>query len=216
MIEPVMGTVMAITFGMIVHDKALAKLGLINLFIVLLICIIIGFLYGLVFFVWSREWDPPPNGIWPTEEMEVRGTFRYVRGWGKEPKLSYSDFDFSGRWSTGFSKLWPLAGRWQSRYWMMLSVLWSVLLWPQHSCHRTSIPVCCGLTLVTLSGEVWIRTQSTTMPQEPSCPWNRPGFPRKSTSLIITTTWDTKAWPLVECRCCWPTLMSSEWYLSPP
>lgn len=97
MIEPVMGTVMAITFGMIVHDKALAKLGLINLFIVLLICIIIGFLYGLVFFVWSREWDPPPNGIWPTEEMEVRGTFRYVRGWGKEPKLSYSDFDFSGR-----------------------------------------------------------------------------------------------------------------------
>lgn len=76
MIEPIMATVMAITFGVIVHDKPLAKLGTINLCIVLLICIIIGFLYGIVFFVWSVEWDPPPNGIWPTEEMEVRGTWR--------------------------------------------------------------------------------------------------------------------------------------------
>ncbi|XP_015782992.1 uncharacterized protein LOC107360786 [Tetranychus urticae] len=76
MIEPIMATVMAICFGSIIHDRGLAKLGAINLIIVLLICIVIGFFYGLVFMTWSTAWDPPPEGVWPTPEMEVRGTWR--------------------------------------------------------------------------------------------------------------------------------------------
>ena len=76
MIEPVMGTVMAVCFGMIVHDRSLIKLGWISMGIVLLICIVIGFVYGLVFMIWSVEWHPEPDGVWPTDEMEVRGTYK--------------------------------------------------------------------------------------------------------------------------------------------
>jgi hypothetical protein len=78
MIEPVISTVMAVCFGMIIHDRSLLKMGWINLFIVLLVCCLIGFLYGLIFLIWSQEWNPPPKGVWPTPEMEVRGTWRYI------------------------------------------------------------------------------------------------------------------------------------------
>ncbi|XP_074602663.1 uncharacterized protein LOC141856278 isoform X2 [Brevipalpus obovatus] len=76
MIEPVIGTVMAVCFGMIIHDRSLIKLGWISMGIVLLMCIVIGFVYGLVFMTWSVEWHPEPDGIWPTGEMEVRGTYK--------------------------------------------------------------------------------------------------------------------------------------------
>ena len=76
MIEPVISTVMAVCFGMIIHDRGLMRMGWINLFIVLLICCLIGFLYGLIFLIWSEEWNPPPHGVWPTPEMETRGVLR--------------------------------------------------------------------------------------------------------------------------------------------
>ncbi|RWS05082.1 hypothetical protein B4U79_08841 [Dinothrombium tinctorium] len=76
MIEPVMATVMAMTFGLVIHDKSLFLLGAKNCFISLVICFLTGFIYGLIFLIWSVEWNPPPNGIWPTGEMQVRGLWR--------------------------------------------------------------------------------------------------------------------------------------------
>lgn len=35
-----------------------------------------GYVYGGFVFIWWREWDPPPNGTWPTPEMQVRGMWR--------------------------------------------------------------------------------------------------------------------------------------------
>lgn len=42
MIEPVMGTVMAITFGMVVNDVPLRNLGIRSCIVSLLICIFVG------------------------------------------------------------------------------------------------------------------------------------------------------------------------------
>lgn len=78
MIEPVMSTVMAITFGLVIYDGALIKHGTINCLISLFICALTGFVYGLIAFIWSYEWNPPPDGIWPTYEMRVRGEWRTV------------------------------------------------------------------------------------------------------------------------------------------
>ncbi|RWS26052.1 hypothetical protein B4U80_11055, partial [Leptotrombidium deliense] len=76
MIEPVMATVMAMTFGLVIHDRGLFALGFINCCISLFICVFVGFVYGLIALIWSVEWNPPPNSIWPTPEMQVRGLYR--------------------------------------------------------------------------------------------------------------------------------------------
>ncbi|KAI1290849.1 hypothetical protein HDE_07844 [Halotydeus destructor] len=76
MIEPVMATVIAMTFGIVVQDRQLTWTGIRSCCISLVICLLVGYIYGAIVFIWWREWDPPPHGVWPTPEMQVRGLWR--------------------------------------------------------------------------------------------------------------------------------------------
>ena len=76
MIEPVMATVIAITFGLVIRDTNLTYTGCRSCIISLLICLLVGYVYGGIAFIWMKEWNPPPSGYWPTPEMSVRGMWR--------------------------------------------------------------------------------------------------------------------------------------------
>ena len=76
MIEPVMATVMAITFGLVIHDNELTYIGVRSCIISLIICLAVGYVYGAFLFIWMDQWNPPPDGFWPTGEMSVRGEWR--------------------------------------------------------------------------------------------------------------------------------------------
>ena len=76
MIEPVMATVIAITFGLVIRDPVLTWIGLRSCIISLIICLVVGYIYGAIAFIWMKEWNPPPSGFWPTPEMSVRGEWR--------------------------------------------------------------------------------------------------------------------------------------------
>lgn len=76
-IEPVMSTILSLSLGAGLHNISLVKMGIRNNLIVVIECIIVGFIYGMVVFTWSEEWHPPDD-IWPTEEMVSRGTWRGV------------------------------------------------------------------------------------------------------------------------------------------
>lgn len=76
MIEPVMATVIAITFGLVIRDPVLTWIGIRSCIISLIICLLVGYIYGAVAFIWMKEWNPPPSGYWPTPEMSVRGEWR--------------------------------------------------------------------------------------------------------------------------------------------
>lgn len=76
MIEPVMATVIAITFGLVIRDASLTLTGVRSCIISLIICLVVGYIYGAIAFIWMKEWNPPPSGFWPTPEMSVRGQWR--------------------------------------------------------------------------------------------------------------------------------------------
>ena len=76
MIEPLMGSVMAISFGVAIHNKSLAWTGCKSLTIGIIFCLIFGYLFGLLFMIWRVAWNPPPDGTWPTPEMQSRGEYR--------------------------------------------------------------------------------------------------------------------------------------------
>lgn len=76
MIEPVMATVIAITFGLVIRDPSLTMTGVRSCIISLIICLVVGYTYGAIAFIWMKEWNPPPSGFWPTPEMSVRGEWR--------------------------------------------------------------------------------------------------------------------------------------------
>ena len=76
MIEPVMATVIAITFGLVIRDASLTFTGIRSCIISLIICLVVGYIYGAIAFIWMKEWNPPPSGFWPTPEMSVRGQWR--------------------------------------------------------------------------------------------------------------------------------------------
>jgi hypothetical protein len=76
MIEPVMATVIAITFGLVIRDASLTLTGVRSCIISLIICLVVGYIYGAIAFIWMKEWNPPPSGYWPTPEMSVRGEWR--------------------------------------------------------------------------------------------------------------------------------------------
>lgn len=65
---------MAITFGLIVEDISLLKTGLRSNVVGLIICVIVGYITGMITFIWRHQWNP--HGVWPTNEMAVRGTFK--------------------------------------------------------------------------------------------------------------------------------------------
>ena len=70
LVSPIMGPILAITFGTMVENKELVHMGLINEAISLLICIFVGFVIAWIFIACDahNEWT------WPTAEMGGRGT----------------------------------------------------------------------------------------------------------------------------------------------
>ncbi|XP_063229188.1 uncharacterized protein LOC134534630 [Bacillus rossius redtenbacheri] len=73
LISPLMGPIMAVTFGTIISDRKLQKIGLRSEFIGLMISLVFGYIFGCL--VGCTE-DPWGNGDWPTEEMKGRGQAR--------------------------------------------------------------------------------------------------------------------------------------------
>ncbi|KAJ8894755.1 hypothetical protein PR048_000062 [Dryococelus australis] len=67
LISPLMGPIMAVTFGTIISDRKLQKIGLRSEFIGLMISLLFGYVFGCL--VGCTE-DPWGNGDWPTEEMK--------------------------------------------------------------------------------------------------------------------------------------------------
>ena len=77
LVSPIMGPVLALTFGVHLRKfkfaKALAKLGLKNEIWSLLICIMIGFIVGFVLISLTQNEPSNDSWIWPTDEMSSRG-----------------------------------------------------------------------------------------------------------------------------------------------
>ncbi|RYG69043.1 DUF389 domain-containing protein [archaeon] len=67
LVSPIMGPVLALTFGATVHDWELCRLGLRSELISLCVCVLVGFLIGLVCIGIGL------GGHWPTDEMRSRG-----------------------------------------------------------------------------------------------------------------------------------------------
>lgn len=67
LVSPIMGPVLALTFGSVIGDRSLMYLGLKSELISLSICILIGFVIGLVAIGVGTD------GLWPTDEMRSRG-----------------------------------------------------------------------------------------------------------------------------------------------
>ncbi|XP_064486516.1 uncharacterized protein LOC135398901 isoform X2 [Ornithodoros turicata] len=80
LVSPLMGPIMAITFGIIIQDKTLTKVGLKTELIGLFICLLFGFCFGLLNAFWGDI--PPYEGTswspsrWPNSEMSSRGHWR--------------------------------------------------------------------------------------------------------------------------------------------
>lgn len=66
---------MAITFSLVIEDRSLFLHGLKGLVVSLSMCLLFGFCYGMIVFIWPTNWQPP-EGYFPTSEMSSRGGFR--------------------------------------------------------------------------------------------------------------------------------------------
>ncbi|GAB6028925.1 hypothetical protein CHUAL_004721 [Chamberlinius hualienensis] len=73
LVSPLMGPIMALSFGMVINDMQLMKLGLKAEIFGLLISISVGLFLGLVNGPWALSWG---KGPWPTGEMSGRGQIR--------------------------------------------------------------------------------------------------------------------------------------------
>lgn len=73
LISPIMGPIMAFTFGLTIRDKKLVKMALRTELIGLSVCLISGFLFGFICGNFSETWGA---GKWPTTEMAGRGMVR--------------------------------------------------------------------------------------------------------------------------------------------
>lgn len=67
LVSPIMGPVMALTFGTVVNNYSLTLLGLKSELLSLLICVVVGFVIGVVSIFIGTD------GLWPTDEMKGRG-----------------------------------------------------------------------------------------------------------------------------------------------
>jgi len=67
LVSPIMGPVLALTFGSVINDRELMTLGLRSELLSLLICILIGFVLGTFSILIGTD------GLWPTSEMVGRG-----------------------------------------------------------------------------------------------------------------------------------------------
>eukprot|EP01083_Nonionella_stella_P148195 468730_1 len=68
LVSPIMGPVLAFTFGVTLRNRPMAKLGIRNEVFSLFICIIIGFVVGFFYALGTNN-----RNDWPTEEMASRG-----------------------------------------------------------------------------------------------------------------------------------------------
>ncbi|XP_022253639.1 uncharacterized protein LOC106469415 [Limulus polyphemus] len=73
LISPLMGPILAGTFGAVIEDRSLRNQGLTNEIIGLSVCVVFGFLFGLICGNFSDTWG---QGEWPTSEMAGRGYWR--------------------------------------------------------------------------------------------------------------------------------------------
>ena len=62
-------------FAVVIHDKSLFWVGFKNNIIACLISIFHGWWIGMIIFCWMHEWNPPPDGTWPTAQEQGRGTY---------------------------------------------------------------------------------------------------------------------------------------------
>jgi len=73
LISPLMGPILAVTFGIVIRDRALQKLGIQNELIALGLCIIIGFISGIFH---AALYQYSSNDFWLVNEMIARGQLR--------------------------------------------------------------------------------------------------------------------------------------------
>ncbi|GBN23228.1 hypothetical protein AVEN_215048-2 [Araneus ventricosus] len=74
LISPIMGPIMAFTFGLTIRDKKLVRMALRTELIGLSICLIAGFLFGFICGNFSETWGA---GKWPTTEMAGRSVIHF-------------------------------------------------------------------------------------------------------------------------------------------
>lgn len=53
---------MAISFSVVIEDRKLFNIGFKSNLIALSICILMGYIIGMIAFNWMTEWNPPPHG----------------------------------------------------------------------------------------------------------------------------------------------------------
>ncbi|XP_059618202.1 uncharacterized protein LOC132262798 isoform X2 [Phlebotomus argentipes] len=73
LVSPLMGPVMSITFGAIISDYELMKVGFVTLAVGMFLSLLFGFIFGLILGTTEMPWG---FGDWPTEEMKGRGNAR--------------------------------------------------------------------------------------------------------------------------------------------
>ncbi|XP_062546543.1 uncharacterized protein LOC134212573 [Armigeres subalbatus] len=73
LVSPLMGPVMSITFGAIIADRELVRVGFTSLALGMFISILFGFIFGLILGTTEMPWG---LGDFPTEEMKGRGNAR--------------------------------------------------------------------------------------------------------------------------------------------
>ena len=74
LVSPIMGPILAGIFGAVISDIPLRNRGIRNEVISLIICVLIGFVYGLIFCPWIEAYNRSIQ--WPTNEMIQRGQVR--------------------------------------------------------------------------------------------------------------------------------------------
>ncbi|XP_033149539.1 uncharacterized protein LOC108607121 [Drosophila busckii] len=74
LVSPLMGPVMSITFGAIISDRELMRVGFMCLALGMFISCLFGFCFGLILGTTEMPWGQ--NADWPTEEMRGRGNVR--------------------------------------------------------------------------------------------------------------------------------------------
>lgn len=79
LVSPIMGPILAGVFGAVISEKSLLKRGIYLELLSLGGCIIVGFLYGLIFCPWIKHYGlgvQNDDYLWPTDEMISRGNPR--------------------------------------------------------------------------------------------------------------------------------------------
>ncbi|CAB3367752.1 Hypothetical predicted protein [Cloeon dipterum] len=76
LISPLMGPILAGVFGIVIRDRQLQRVGVMNELFGLLMCLVIGFVFGLIIISIKPHWPGSPDAPWPTDEMQARGALR--------------------------------------------------------------------------------------------------------------------------------------------